>query len=137
MLDDLNRRLNNHRTFTPPLEGVQQQYGMNTKLLTEIVEFWKTKYNWAERQKFLNQYPQYKTNVQGLDIHYLHVKPSNTKGLKVVPLLILHGWPGSVREYYELIPLLTKPKEGRKFVFEVVLASLPGKFAEIKDFAIL
>ncbi|KAK9732161.1 Epoxide hydrolase N terminus [Popillia japonica] len=129
VITDLTQRLKTARPFTPPLEGIQQQYGMNTKLLAEIVEFWKTKYDWKERQNFLNflnQYPQFKTNIQGLDIHFLHVKPTNTKGLRVLPLLLLHGWPGSVREFYELIPLLTTPQPGKDFIFEVIAPSLPG-----------
>ncbi|KRT82088.1 hydrolase, partial [Oryctes borbonicus] len=126
IINDLNQRLRNARPFTPPLEGIQQQYGMNSKLLSEIVEFWKTKYDWKERQVFLNQFPQFKTNIQGLDIHFIRVKPANTKGLKVLPLLLLHGWPGSVREFYELMPLLTKPPPGKDFVFEVIAPSLPG-----------
>ncbi|GJQ78677.1 Jheh2 [Trypoxylus dichotomus] len=126
VIDDLNQRLKNARPFTPSLEGIQQQYGMNSKLLSEIVEFWKTKYDWKERQTFLNQFPQFKTNIQGLDIHFIHVKPTNTKGLKVLPLLLLHGWPGSIREFYELIPLLTKPQPGKDFIFEVIAPSLPG-----------
>ncbi|GJQ78775.1 hypothetical protein Trydic_g2806 [Trypoxylus dichotomus] len=126
VLDDLHQRLNNARPFTPPIEGVQQQYGMNSKLLSEIIEFWKSKYDWRQRETFLNQYPQYMTNIQGLDIHFLHVKPSKANGLKVLPLLLVHGWPGSVREFYELIPLLTQPRAGKDFVFEVIVPSLPG-----------
>ncbi|KAI4471855.1 epoxide hydrolase 1-related [Holotrichia oblita] len=128
VITDLTQRLKNARPFTPPLEGIQQQYGMNTKLLSEIVEFWKTKYDWKERQTFLNQYPQFKTNIQGLDIHFLHVKPTNTKDLKVLPLLLLHGWPGSIREFYELIPLLTTPQPGKDFIFQVIAPSLPGMY---------
>lgn len=108
------------------MEGVQQHYGMNTNLLTKIVEFWKTKYNWREREKFLNQYPQFKVNIQGLNIHYIHVKPKAIKGVKVLPMLLLHGWPGSVREFYEIIPILTTPQKGNKFAFEVIVPSLPG-----------
>jgi juvenile hormone epoxide hydrolase len=126
VLKDLQHRLANARPLTPPLEGVQHQYGINTKLLNNIVEFWRTKYNWREREKFLNQFPQFKVSVQGLRIHYIHVKPSNPGGLKVLPLLLLHGWPGSVREFYGLIPLLTKPRAGQDFVFEVIVPSLPG-----------
>jgi len=126
VLKDLQSRLQIARPFTPPLEGIQQQYGMNTDLLTEIIEFWKTKYNWHEREQFLNKFPQYTTNIQGLDIHFLHVKPTETNGLKVLPLLLLHGWPGSVREFYEMIPLMITPQKGRNFVFEVIIPSLPG-----------
>lgn len=115
------------RDLQTPLEGIQQQYGINTNLLKEILNFWKTKYNWKEREQFLNQYPQFKTNIQGLDIHYLHVKPKKVDaGVKVLPLLLLHGWPGSVREYYEMIPLLTTRQTGNNFVFELIVPSLPG-----------
>ncbi|XP_050294838.1 juvenile hormone epoxide hydrolase 2-like [Anthonomus grandis grandis] len=128
ILDDLKHRLNNALPFQPPLEGAKQHYGMNSNLLSNIVDYWKNTYNWTERQKFLNQYPQYTTSIQGLNIHYIHVKPTIPKSsnVKVLPLLIIHGWPGSVREFYEIIPLLTTPQKGRNFVFEVIAPSLPG-----------
>ena len=127
VLEDLQNRLKSARDFVPPLEGVQQQYGINTKLLKTVVDFWLTKYDWREREKFLNQYPQFKTKIQGLDIHYLHVKPKNVPSdVKVLPLLLLHGWPGTVREFYEIIPLLTTVQKDKNFVFEVIAPSLPG-----------
>ncbi|KAK5642977.1 hypothetical protein RI129_009144 [Pyrocoelia pectoralis] len=126
VLEVLKTKLSQPHALTPPLEGIQQQYGMNTNLMKEIIEFWKTKYNWREREKFLNQYPQFQTKIQGLNIHFLHVKPTKANGKQVVPLLMLHGWPGSVREFYEIIPLLTTPQEGQDFVFEVIVPSLPG-----------
>ncbi|KAK4877488.1 hypothetical protein RN001_009994 [Aquatica leii] len=126
VLEDLRHRLETDRPYTPPLENIQQQYGFNTNLLKEIVEYWKTKYNWRERETFLNQFPQYKTKIQGLDIHYLHIKPKVPSNVKVIPLLILHGWPGSVREFYEIIPFLTQINKERGFVFEVIAPSLPG-----------
>jgi len=94
--------------------------------LKEIVDFWRTKYDWRQREKFLNKYPQFKTQIQGLDIHYIHVKPENTGGRRVLPLLLLHGWPGSVREFYEMIPMLTQPQPNVDFVFELIVGSLPG-----------
>ncbi|CAH1183115.1 unnamed protein product [Phaedon cochleariae] len=126
VLRDLERRLASTLPFQPPLEGAKQHYGMNTDLLKNITEFWKTKYNWREREALLNQFPQFKVNVQGLNIHYIHVKPKPTKGMRVLPLLLLHGWPGSVLEFYDMIPLLTTPQKGRDFVFEVIVPSLPG-----------
>lgn len=131
------QRLANALPFQEPLEGVKQHYGINTNLLKNIIDFWKTKYNWREREKFLNHYPQFKVSVQGLKIHYLHVKPKETKGLKVLPLLLLHGWPGSVREFYEIIPLLTTPQKGKGFVFEVIAPSLPVKFTKYKKCRII
>ncbi|KAJ8925185.1 hypothetical protein NQ315_001370 [Exocentrus adspersus] len=121
VLKDLNQRLANALPFHEPLEGAKQHYGINAHLLRSIVDFWKTKYDWRAREKFLNQYPQFTVSVQGLKIHYLHVKPKQTNGLlKVVPLLLLHGWPGSIREFYEIIPLLTAPQKDRTLVFEII-----------------
>ncbi|XP_018570554.1 juvenile hormone epoxide hydrolase 1-like [Anoplophora glabripennis] len=130
-LKDLQRRLANALPFQEPLEDVKQHYGMNANLLKNIVDFWRTKYDWREREKFLNQYPQFTVSVQGLRIHYLHVKPKETKGVKVLPLLLLHDWPGSIREFYEMIPLLTTPQKGRDFVFEVIAPSMPVKFPSL------
>nr|CAD7193995.1 unnamed protein product [Timema douglasi] len=126
VLDDLNTRLQ-HVKLTPPLEGIGFQYGFNTDYLKKVVDFWRTKYNWREREAYLNSFPQFKTQVDGLDLHFLHVKPKQVPpSTRVLPLLLLHGWPGSVREFYEIIPLLTTPREGVNFVFEVVVPSLPG-----------
>lgn len=64
-----------------------------------------------------------------MDIHFYHVKPTNlpnNKNLKVLPLLMLHGWPGSVVEFQKIIPMLTKPWPNQNFVFEVIIPSLPG-----------
>ncbi|KAF5269508.1 hypothetical protein FQA39_LY08697 [Lamprigera yunnana] len=126
VVKDLKHRLEIDRPYTPPLENIQQQYGFNTNLLIEIVEYWKNDYNWRERETFLNQFPQFKTNIQGLDIHYIHVKPKVSSNVKVLPLLILHGWPGTVREFYKIIPHLTQERKARNFVFEVIAPSLPG-----------
>ncbi|CAG9859815.1 unnamed protein product [Phyllotreta striolata] len=126
VLSDLKYRLEHHRPFTPPLEGIQQQYGMNTNLLKKVVDYWKTKYNWRSREKYLNKFPQFTVNIQGLDIHYIHVKPKVPPTIKVLPLLLLHGWPGSVREFYEIIPILTTPQDGFDFTFEVIAPHIPG-----------
>lgn len=114
--------------FQSPLEGVQQQYGFNTNNLKNIIDFWLNNYDWRKREILLNKFPQYTVKIQGLKIHYLHVKPNTTitENLKILPLLILHGWPSSVREFFDLIPILTSPIVGRDFVFEVIAPSLPG-----------
>lgn len=89
-----------------------------------MVDFWHTKYDWRRREAFLNSLPQFKTKVAGLDIHFIHAVPAKVPaGTKVLPLLLLHGWPGSVRALYSLIPLLTAPRAGYDFVFEVRIAS--------------
>lgn len=99
---------------------------MNTNLLNNIVEYWRSNYNWREREKYLNKFPQFKVNIQGLNIHYLHVKPKEMEGIKVLPILLIHGWPGSVREFYEIIPMLTAPHAKSQIAFEVIAPSLPG-----------
>lgn len=118
--------MKNTRTLTPPLEGVQQQYGFNTNALKPILKYWELEYDWQAREKFLNQFPQFKTNIQGLNIHFIHVKPEVPQGIQVLPLLLLHGWPGSVREFYKIIPMLTKVHETYGYTFEVIAPSLPG-----------
>lgn len=119
-------RLQHARKLTPTLEGIQQQYGINSDLLMEVVEFWKTKYDWRKREEFLNQFPQYTTRIQGLKVHFLHLKPVKKEGIRVLPLLMLHGWGGSIREFYEILPILTTPQKGKDVVFEVIVPSLPG-----------
>ena len=74
--------------------------------------------------KFLNIICR--TQIEGLDIHFLHVKPKTTSGKKVVSLLLVHGWPGSVVEFDEILPTLTSPQHGSDVVFEVICPSLPG-----------
>nr|XP_050853843.1 juvenile hormone epoxide hydrolase 1-like [Vespula vulgaris] len=129
IIDDLNTRLENPRLNVEPLEGVGWTYGISAPYLKKIIEYWRNEYNWTERQSLLNKYPQFVTNIQGLDIHFYHVKPSNLpkdRKVKVLPLLLVHGWPGSVVEFQKIIPLLTKPRPDRDFVFELVVPSLPG-----------
>lgn len=128
VIEKLKNRLTDAGPFADPLEDVAFDYGFNSKQLDKTIKYWRDDYlkNWKEHQQFLNKFPQFTTQVQGLNIHYLHVKPTqqNNENVKVFPLLLLHGWPGSVREFYEIIPLLTTPHNG--IAFEVVAPSLPG-----------
>ncbi|KAJ8730613.1 hypothetical protein PYW08_002026 [Mythimna loreyi] len=126
MITDLRYRINNRRKVTPPLEGIAFQYGFNTDNMDYWMDFWANKYNFTEREAYLNQYPQFKTNIQGLDIHFIRVTPEVPEGVEVLPLLMLHGWPGSVLEFYEVIPLITGYCEHNDFAVEVIVASLPG-----------
>ncbi|KAJ8877463.1 hypothetical protein PR048_021918 [Dryococelus australis] len=126
-LNDLKQRLKQVPDLTPPLEGIGFEYGFNSKYLQDVVQYWRDKYDWRQRENFLNSLPQFKTYVDGLDMHFIHVKPKNVPAnTRVLPLLLLHGWPGSIREFYSIIPLLTTPRSGVDFVFEVVAPSLPG-----------
>ncbi|ETN62699.1 epoxide hydrolase [Anopheles darlingi] len=131
VLNNLRRKLDN-LPLTPPLENAGPfEYGFNSNRLSQIVYYWRTDYldRWSDRETYLNQFPQFKTQIQGLDMHFIHVRPVNVPvGTQVLPLLLLHGWPSSVREFYDLIALLTGPDmpgEGN-FVFEVIAPSIPG-----------
>ncbi|KAF9799948.1 hypothetical protein SFRURICE_013685 [Spodoptera frugiperda] len=126
MIADLRQRLKNRRRFTKPLEGTQAQYGMNTDYLDAILNYWANDYNFKERAELLNAFPHFKTKIQGLDLHFIHVKPKVDGNKKVLPLLMLHGWPSSSKEFAKVIPILTAPKHGYDIVFEVIAADLPG-----------
>ncbi|XP_028170521.1 juvenile hormone epoxide hydrolase-like isoform X2 [Ostrinia furnacalis] len=126
LVKDLQDRLKSRRPFPPPLQNVGFEYGFNTNTLETWLQYWAKDYNFAEREAFFNQYPHFKTNIQGLDIHFLRVTPQVPEGVQLVPLLLLHGWPGSVREFYEAIPLLTAVSKDRDFALELIIPSLPG-----------
>ncbi len=112
-----------------PLEESGFEYGFNSDyLINEIAPYWLKSFDWRKQEKMLNGLPQFKTTIDGLDIHFVHAKPDPklAKGKKVLPILMVHGWPGSFVEFTKIIPLLTKPVSSRDFVFEVIAPSIPG-----------
>ncbi|XP_004536459.1 juvenile hormone epoxide hydrolase 1 [Ceratitis capitata] len=130
IIDDLRTQLNRTWRYAPPLEGIKFEYGFNSDALRHIVDYWRDYYllKWRAHEEFLNSLPHYKTEIQGLNIHFIHAKPKPEayKEKKVVPLLLLHGWPGSVREFYEFINLLVEVSDINDYVFEVIAPSLVG-----------
>ncbi|CAH2098057.1 unnamed protein product [Euphydryas editha] len=126
MIKDLKDRLRDRHPLSPPLNGINFEYGFNSKQLESWLKFWAESYDFSEREDFFNKFPHFKTNIQGLEIHFIKVTPEVPAGVEVVPLLLLHGWPGSVREFYEAIPLLTAVSKERDFAIEVIVPSLPG-----------
>ena len=126
VLTDLKERLEKATRFTAPLEGIGFQYGFNTDYLKKVKDYWIQKYDWRKQEAYLNTFPHFKTNIQGLDIHFIRSKPDKelAKNTKILPLLLLHGWPGSFVEFTKMIPLLTTGNDN--FVFEVIAPSLPG-----------
>ncbi|KAK2586580.1 hypothetical protein KPH14_011459 [Odynerus spinipes] len=126
MIEDLKFRLRNARKSQPPLANVGQSYGTGITDLPKLIDYWLNKYDFAKQERLINRYPQYITNIQGLNIHYVHVKPRNPGKKQILPLLLIHGWPGSFLEFNKVIPLLTTPREDPDFIFEVIVPSLPG-----------
>lgn len=120
---DLKLRLERAR-FVDHIEGTSFQYGFNSNYLKQVVEYWRTKFDWKREEAKLNSVPHFKTQIEGLDIHFVRAKPSKP-AKKVVPILVIHGWPGSFVEYMKSIPLLTEP-DTNGMAFEVIAPSIPG-----------
>ncbi|MFL5622754.1 MAG: epoxide hydrolase family protein [Gemmatimonadaceae bacterium] len=122
---DLRRRL--QMTRWPDKETVADpSQGAQLANLQELVRYWGTDYDWRKGEAKLNAFPQFKTTIDGVDIHFIHVK---SKEKNAMPLIITHGWPGSVFEQIKLIAPLTDPTKygGRaEDAFDVVIPSLPG-----------
>ncbi|KAH8339913.1 hypothetical protein KR067_002019 [Drosophila pandora] len=131
IIEDLKNQLSRPLKAQEPLEGVGFEYGFNSKELAKVVKYWRDTYlaNWDKREQYLKKFDHFRTEIQGLQIHFIHAKPTQVKGQapkKVLPLLLMHGWPGTVREFYDFIPLLTTPSDKSDYVFEVIAPSLPG-----------
>src|SRR4030088_14872 len=100
--------------------------GVQLGMLQALTSYWATDYDWRRCEPRLNALPQFKTEIDGLDIHFIHVKSRHENAL---PLIITHGWPGSVIELLETIGPLTDPTAhgGRaEDAFDLVLPSIPG-----------
>ena len=101
-------------------------HGTNHKYLKEISKYWALKFNWKKQEKKINDFSNYITNVDSIKIHFIKEKGS---GKNPTPLLILHGWPGSIVEFLDIIKKLAHPEKfgGRKEdAFDVIVPSLPG-----------
>jgi len=124
-LDDLKRRLKHARL--PERETVDNwTQGIPNELVCELLDYWRHEYDWRVCQAKLNSFPQFTTEIDGLDIHFLHVRSPEPNAR---PLLMTHGWPGSIIEFLEVIEPLTNPGAcGGKVedAFHLVIPSLPG-----------
>jgi pimeloyl-ACP methyl ester carboxylesterase len=124
-LDDLRRRI--AATRWPDKETVSDRsQGAKLAELQELVRYWGTDYDWRKAEAQLNALPQFMTTIDGVDIHFIHVRSRHENAL---PLIISHGWPGSVFEQIKIVGPLTDPTafDGRaEDAFDVVIPSLPG-----------
>jgi len=124
-LDDLRRRI--RATRWPDKETVaDRSQGIQLAKLQELVRYWGAEYDWRKVEARLNSLPQFVTTIDGLDIHFIHVRSRHPKAL---PILITHGWPGSIVEQLKIIGPLTDPPSvgGRaEDAFDVVIPSMPG-----------
>lgn len=124
-LDDLNARLARTR-WPDELPGVGWSYGVPASYLTGLAEYWRTSYDWRSQEAKLNAFPQFTTTIDGQNIHFLHVRSPEPDAL---PLIITHGWPGSIVELMDIIGPLTDPRAhggDPADAFHVIAPSMPG-----------
>jgi pimeloyl-ACP methyl ester carboxylesterase len=122
---DLRERLRRTR-FPDQAPGEPWAFGTNVAWLSDLIAYWRDDFDWRAQEARLNQFPQYKVELDGIGLHFLHVPG---KGPNPCPLLLSHGWPGSVFEFIDLIPRLTDPARfggDPADAFTVVAPSLPG-----------
>jgi epoxide hydrolase len=124
-LDDLRRRL--RRTRWPEAETVDDwSQGIPLAYTRELCEYWLEQYDWRASEASLNRFAQFRTEIDGLDVHFIHVRSPHQDAL---PLVITHGWPGSIVEFHKVIEPLTDPVAhggAAADAFHVVCPSLPG-----------
>lgn len=124
-LKDFRKRILDTRW--PDNETVaDQSQGAQLSKLKPLVEYWGKSYDWKKAEAKLNAYPQFMTKIDGIDIHFIHVR---SKERNALPLIISHGWPGSVFELVKIIDPLTNPTAyggKEEDAFDVIIPSLPG-----------
>ncbi|HEV2932498.1 MAG TPA: epoxide hydrolase [Streptosporangiaceae bacterium] len=124
-LDDLRERLARTR-WAADLPGTGWERGVPTAYLRELAAYWEKEYDWRAHEAALNAYPQFITTIDGTQLHFLHVRSAQPDA---TPLMLLHGWPGSVVEFIDLIGPLTDPAAyggDPAGAFHLVIPSLPG-----------
>jgi microsomal epoxide hydrolase len=124
-LVDLKQRLARAR-IPDEIDGANWDYGTNRAYLRELIAYWRDRFDWRAQERHLNRFEQFKTTIDGIDIHFIHRRSKEPNAL---PLLITHGWPGSFVEFDKVIERLTDPVAygGRPDdAFDVVVPSIPG-----------
>lgn len=124
-LDDLADRLIRTR-WPDELPGVGNKYGMPLHDMKELADYWLKAYDWRKQEAILNELPQFKTTIDGADIHFIHIRSAEPNAL---PLILNHGWPGSILEFLQVIGPLTNPRAhggNPEDAFHLVIPSMPG-----------
>jgi pimeloyl-ACP methyl ester carboxylesterase len=124
-LDDLRDRLARTR-WPDELPDAGWAYGVPLGYVRELADYWRTRYDWREHEARINRFPQFTTMLDGATVHLLHVRSPEPDAL---PLVVTHGWPGSIVEYLHLVEPLTDPRRhggDPRDAFHLVLPSMPG-----------
>ena len=125
VLDDLKLRLEQTR-LPDQLDGVGWDYGTELDYLTDLITYWREEFDWRAQEQQLNQFDQFKTRIDDLDIHFIHQRSPEADA---IPMIITHGWPGSIAEFTKIIGPLTDPVAhggAAEDAFHVVAPSMPG-----------
>ncbi|MCQ6561263.1 epoxide hydrolase family protein [Paenibacillus mendelii] len=124
-LDDLNNRLALTR-WPDEISGAGWNYGTPLSFVKEMTAYWRTSFDWRKQEARLNEYPQFTTTIDGANVHFFHItSPEPT----AMPLMLIHGWPGSPVEFLDLIGPLTDPASyggDAADAFHLVIPSIPG-----------
>ena len=125
ILHDLQERLA-HTRWHDEIPDSGWDYGTNLSYLKELVDYWHYKFNWHEQEVKLNKFSQFKAQVDGVNIHFIHMRGKSANPL---PIILTHGWPDSFYRFYKVIPMLTDPESfggEAEDSFDVIIPSLPG-----------
>lgn len=123
-LADLKERVARTRWTDAVEDG--WRYGADLSYMREIAAYWRDKYDWRRQERALNEFPQFRSRLDGLDIHFIRVEGN---GRRPMPLVLTHGWPSSFAEFSKIIPLLADPAAhggDARDAFDVIVPSMPG-----------
>ena len=124
-LDDLRTRLDQAR-LAPDFDNDDWAYGVDAGYLLELLEYWRSEYDWRAQETAINAFPNFRTTIDDVPIHFIHVKG---RGPNPMPLILSHGWPWCFWDYHELIGPLSDPAAyggDERDAFDVIVPSLPG-----------
>lgn len=122
VLADLRHRLAETR-WPDQLPGTTWEYGADIGKVRELARYWQNGYDWRAQEARINRFHQFTTVIDGQTIHFIHERSPRADA---IPLMLIHGWPGSFLEFLSLVEPLTHPKDGKAPAFDVVIPSLPG-----------
>src|SRR5450631_1069638 len=122
VLADLRRRLAETK-WPDQLPGTTWEYGADIGKVRELASYWQKGYDWRAQEARINRFDQFTTEIDGQAIHFIHERSPRADA---IPLMLVHGWPGSILEFLALIEPLTHPKDSKTPAFDVVIPSVPG-----------
>ena len=124
-ISDLKNRLQNTR-LPDQISETTWEYGTDKAYLTELIDYWENEFDWREQERTLNQFDHFKTEIDGIEMHFIHQRSEHPDA---IPLMIVHGWPGSISEFSKIIDPLVDPVTyggSASDAFHVITPSLPG-----------